>query len=191
MRGMYSIGVWQFSLSALYCYRANLSEDYFTHRQDRYIMFSDSPNLADHFAELAGTISAHSYNVEPDMSMNSELEFDHLASTKNARKYRKILSEKINKMLATANSEHNSADSSNVDEGYDTAVFPLLQMGQYGIQQEEEATTRLLEGVERGERLCLASGYFNLPPQYTRALLQAAGDILVLAASPQVFEQCV
>jgi CDP-diacylglycerol--glycerol-3-phosphate 3-phosphatidyltransferase len=166
---------------------ANLSEDYFTHRQDRYIMFSDSPNLADHFAELAGTISAHSYSVKPGMSMNPELGFDHLASTRNAQKYRKILSDKISKTLAIENSDNCSADGSDMGKGCDTAVFPLLQMGQYGIRQEEEVTTRLLEGVKREERLCLASGYFNLPPQYTRALLQAAGDISILAASPQAF----
>ena len=154
-------------------------------------MFSDSPNLADYFAELAGTVSAHSYNVEPDMRMRPELGFDHLASMRNAQKYRKILSDKISKTLTIENSDHNSAAAdSGMGEGYDTAVFPLLQMGQYGIRQEEEATTRLLEGVRRGERLSLASGYFNLPPQYTRALLQAAGDISVLAASPQVIEYC-
>lgn len=70
---------------------------------------------------------------------------------------------------------------------YDTAVFPLLQMGQYGIRQDEEVTMRLLEGVKREEKLCLASGYFNLPPQYTRSLFQAAGDISILAASPEVW----
>ena len=68
----------------------------------------------------------------------------------------------------------------------DTVVFPLLQMGLYGIHQEQEVTTRLLAGLGEGERLHLASGYFNLPPQYTSALLAAAGDVSVLAASPQV-----
>lgn len=79
------------------------------------------------------------------------------------------------------------SDGGSIEGGYDTVVFPLLQMGQYGIHQDEEVSTRLLEGVKRREMLCLASGYFNLPPQYTKALLQAAGDISILAASPEVW----
>ena len=151
-------------------------------------MFSDSPNLANHFSKLASTACAHSYNVASDGSLNPELGFDHLASARDARKYRKILSENIGKKLLTYDNIDHQAVSAGGGGGeeYDTAVYPLLQMGQYGIRQEEEATTRLLEGVKREERLCLASGYFNLPPQYTRALLQAAGTSSILAASPQV-----
>lgn len=175
-----------FSLLSPPSTRANLSEDYFTDRQDRYILFSDSPNLADYFSQLVQTVSSHSYLVAPDGSLHPELGFDHLTSTKNAPKYRSILSESVKKSLMMYEYSDQSTEETEGEGGYDTAVFPLLQMGQYGIHQDEEVSTGLLEGVKRGERLCLASGYFNLPPQYTRALLQAAGDISILAASPEV-----
>lgn len=121
--------------------------------------------------------------MSPDGSLHPQLGFDPLSSTENARKYRNILSESVKKSLVMNGCSDQPTEG---EEGYDTAVFPLLQMGQYGIHQDEEVSTRLLEGVKRGERLCLASGYFNLPPQYTRALLQAVGDISILAASPEV-----
>ena len=68
----------------------------------------------------------------------------------------------------------------------DTIVFPLLQMGYYGIRQEEAVTREILVHVEEGEKVYLASGYFNLPPQYVQSLMQAKGEFDVLAASPQV-----
>ena len=153
-------------------------------------MFSDSPKLADYFSSLARTVSDHSYRVAPDGSLNSELGFDHLASARDTQKYKKLLSESVRSNLVKLGNEsetQNDDDRSTTgEEGLDTAVFPLLQLGQYGIDQEERATARLLEGLGREERLCLASGYFNLPPQYTSAVLQAAGNSSILAASPQV-----
>lgn len=128
--------------------------------------------------------------MAPDGSLHPELGFDHLTSTKNAQKYRSVLSESVKKSLMADDCSDQSTDDidgGSIEGGYDTAVFPLLQMGQYGIHQDEEVSTRLLEGVKRGEKLCLASGYFNLPPQYTRALLQGAGDVSILAASPEVW----
>ena len=171
--------------------RANLSHDYFTNRQDRYILFSDSKRLTDYFSDLAGTISSHSYCVAPDEELRPALDFDHLASKENSRKYRRLVSESVRNLLRSGqNVNCQSSSGSEVneveEEEGDTAVFPLLQMGMYGIQQEEEATSRLLTGVTAGERLCLASGYFNLPLRYTRALLGAEGEVSVLAASPQV-----
>ena len=173
-------------------HRANLSEDYFTDRQDRYISFSQSPKLTDYFSTLAQTIAAHSYTVQPDGALVPMLSFNHLSSDSAAQKYRKLFSNAIQQELIPSDeSEHleaglSSVEPQNVDPGFDTVVYPLLQMGYYGIHQEETATRKLLEGLGREERLRLASGYFNLPPQYTTALLQAEGSSSVLAASPQV-----
>ena len=168
--------------------RANLSRDYFTNRQDRYMLFSDSTRLADYFSRVAQTIADHSYCVGSDEELRPALEFDHLTSRANSVKYRRIVSDSVRNLLRSEqsiNCQSNSGSGGNEEE--DTAVFPLLQMGQYGIRQEEEATVRLLAGLSAGERLCLATGYFNLPPRYIQALLGAGGDISVLAASPQVY----
>lgn len=181
-----------FPLISCLC-RANLSHDYFTNRQDRYILFSDSRNLTDYFSELARTIAAHSYSVSPPTSLTPTLGFDHVTSVKNSRKYTKIFSDNIKQLLK--NFAKNDTDKPLIvdsDDGmekrgeWDTVVFPLLQMGQYGIRQEEEVTATLLERLRAEERLHLASGYFNLPPRYTQALLEAAGCVSILAASPQV-----
>ncbi|KAJ1924719.1 CDP-diacylglycerol--glycerol-3-phosphate 3-phosphatidyltransferase [Tieghemiomyces parasiticus] len=44
---------------------ANLSRDYFTNRQDRYVAFEDAPQLAMYYSQLADEIAAFSYGVRP------------------------------------------------------------------------------------------------------------------------------
>ena len=72
------------------------------------------------------------------------------------------------------------------EEECDTVIFPLLQLGLYGISQDQLTTQELLRRVEPGERVFLASGYFNLPPLYLKAILSSRGEYCMLAASPQV-----
>lgn len=59
-------------------------------------------------------------------------------------------------------------------------------MGYYGIRQDELATQRLLSSIGESGEVHLASGYFNLPPQYIDAIFRGKGRCHVLAASPQV-----
>ena len=170
---------------SLVSFSANLSRDYFTDRQDRYVTFSNSPELADYYCHLLRTVSAHCYTVGSDSAMGPELGFDHLASRENAQKYRKILSKAIQRdVLSSERAVHEPETEDNAE--FDTVVFPLLQMGYYGIEQEKRATIELLERLKKDEKLHLASGYFNLPPEYSNALLHADGNVSILAASPQV-----
>eukprot|EP00117_Sycon_ciliatum_P016253 scpid62027/ scgid4597/ CDP-diacylglycerol--glycerol-3-phosphate 3-phosphatidyltransferase, mitochondrial; Phosphatidylglycerophosphate synthase 1 len=72
----------------------------------------------------------------------------------------------------------------------DTILYPLLQLGPAGIQDDETATRRLLEqSRSRGYGLRLASGYFNLTPEYSKSLLERGQDQTgfteILLASPQ------
>ena len=67
---------------------------------------------------------------------------------------------------------------------------PRLQAGTVGVRADEEATVRLLRavGAAPSEALHVATGYFNLPPRYTRTLLHemhAGSAVHILTASPQ------
>ena len=73
----------------------------------------------------------------------------------------------------------------------DTLVFPLVQMGQYGIRQDEQVTQQLLGGVREGESVCLATGYFNPPSEYVQAILNSRGQYRILAAAPEVSRDTV
>ncbi|XP_023211787.1 CDP-diacylglycerol--glycerol-3-phosphate 3-phosphatidyltransferase, mitochondrial-like, partial [Centruroides sculpturatus] len=48
---------------------ANLSDQYFTNRQDRYIIFENCPHLADYFDNLVNTVSTFSFQLRQDNSI--------------------------------------------------------------------------------------------------------------------------
>lgn len=50
--------------------RANLSDSYFTNRQDRYVLLEDCPEVADFFAELVGAVGDVSLQLAPDDSVH-------------------------------------------------------------------------------------------------------------------------
>lgn len=55
-----------FSLNFFFSQSANLSENYFTNRQDRYILFSDCKRMADFFHELVKAVASFSFSLQPD-----------------------------------------------------------------------------------------------------------------------------
>lgn len=51
-------------------YRANLSDSYFTNRQDRYVLLEDCGEVADFFSELVGAVGDVSLQLQPDNSVH-------------------------------------------------------------------------------------------------------------------------
>lgn len=69
----------------------------------------------------------------------------------------------------------------------DTWVFPLIQMGEFKITQDEEVTNHFLTSVPKGSYIRLATGYFNLTDNYAKTLLShCKANISLLMAHPNV-----
>lgn len=68
----------------------------------------------------------------------------------------------------------------------DTWVYPLVQMKPFGIHIDELVTETLLTEAERGDRLHLTTGYFNLTQGYMDLVLGTRADYNILLASPEV-----
>ena len=49
-----------------FMYRANLSNDYFTNRQDRYIMIEDCEDLCDFYCRLIEKVCSFSFKLNQD-----------------------------------------------------------------------------------------------------------------------------
>ncbi|XP_074648127.1 CDP-diacylglycerol--glycerol-3-phosphate 3-phosphatidyltransferase, mitochondrial-like [Tubulanus polymorphus] len=190
---------------------ANLSDSYFTNRQDRYVLIKDCPQLADFFHGLVDTVSSMSFRVLPD---NSEVMFDptmphpyteadggenfkseaqkrildYVASKipQKSIDFREQLTIKSVSELAAAEQTVDDDDSGETS-GIDTWVYPLIQMGPLGIKDDEIVTRVLMSSASAESRLYLASGYFNLTSDYMNVILnnsKAKYDIIM--ASPQV-----
>ena len=158
-----------------------MSDQYFINRQDRYMWFNHCPELADYFASIVEKICDYSFSVTPDgnTSYPRAIDFDYLNTLTGKQKFITSLRDAMNKVIQCRSSDK-------VTSSHDTIVYPLMQMGQYGIRQEEQVMAKLLEECEHGDHVHLASGYFNLPKIYMNAMLRNTGSFSVLSASPQV-----
>lgn len=66
----------------------------------------------------------------------------------------------------------------------DTVIYPLLQMGLFGITQDENVTLKLLLDMPEASTTHLATGYFNLTPHYSNCILNSKGNYEILCAHP-------
>lgn len=169
---------------------ANLSEDYFTNRQDRYHLFKSSL-VTNYFSKVHDAICQMSYDVLPQESENGFiLSWPSLniqpAPLIDAKAYRKAAAETLRPLFATR-----SADLSGTKSA-DTLVYPLLQFTpllQPDLSTELPALTKVLQRLASsqfsGSRWTFTAGYFNMTPDVRQLLLDSSpSSATVIGASP-------
>nr|CAG4651953.1 EOG090X08SX [Triops cancriformis] len=161
---------------------ANLSHDYFTNRQDRYIMIRDCPLLADFYNQLVDTVSEFSFQLnsgdELTLHPNWPIHpYKHSKALFVQRAHQKIKS-------SYDSYKKNVRETFETSEAGDTWMFPLLQMGQLGIYVDSQVTKALLQSAPYGSHIKLASGYFNLTQDYMDTILGSEATFDILMAHP-------
>lgn len=173
---------------------ANLSNDYFTNRQDRYILFNDCPELANFFNDLVKAVMSFSLTLTtddalclaPDWNIHPYKELD------DGLRFKVAAREKIRSCLRlgeTINDDHRTNGkvvAGTTSKEPDTVIYPLIQMGPFGITHDEQALLTLLRTSEPRDNILLASGYFNLTDHYMSVILsESLAKYSILMASPQ------
>jgi CDP-diacylglycerol--glycerol-3-phosphate 3-phosphatidyltransferase len=169
---------------------ANLSNDYFTNRQDRYHVFT-SKAMTDYFADVYRAVCDLSYRVAPSeeaggFSMQwpkSNVQPEPLSDPKGYIK----AATKLLQPLTNPPSSATATPSEN-----DTQVYPLLQLTPLlapDTSTELPALTAILRTLSRpelsGSKWTFTSGYFNMTPEVRQLLLQTRpASATVVAASP-------
>uniref|UniRef100_A0A0V0J7F2 CDP-diacylglycerol--glycerol-3-phosphate 3-phosphatidyltransferase n=1 Tax=Schistocephalus solidus TaxID=70667 RepID=A0A0V0J7F2_SCHSO len=137
---------------------ANLSDEYFTTRQDRAWVFSDLPPLADFYAGLTDVISSLSYHLMPDGSFSAaSLDVDPVEA--DTLVYVETFRTRLNAYLSGVR----AALSSPRHLTTETMVLPLVQAGAYGVNQEHSLLLHILRRLPSLASHCslyLTSGYF-------------------------------
>ncbi|KAG2182016.1 hypothetical protein INT43_006942, partial [Umbelopsis isabellina] len=174
---------------------ANLSTDYFTNRQDRYIKFGDTKDLSNYYCDMLKTVGSFSYTLQPPVAHTESsapyglLLKDTADPVENSSEFKTQACQRIQEFL----SRHQSA-SGKSDGDHDTVVYPIVQMAPLGIRQDERATLRVLDIIyEHGEsvtskdywQVYLTSGYFNFTQRYKEMILRTAAKFEFLTASPK------
>jgi hypothetical protein len=82
-----------------------------------------------------------------------------------------------------------SNDSSLCDPSADTVIYPLVQMGPFGVRIDEYVTDRLFKSSLPDVTVYLASGYLNLVDKYKHSIVhQCAATFRILTAAPEVIQ---
>ncbi|XP_030064504.1 CDP-diacylglycerol--glycerol-3-phosphate 3-phosphatidyltransferase, mitochondrial isoform X2 [Microcaecilia unicolor] len=181
---------------------ANLSDSYFTNRQDRYIWLQGCPELADFFTELVEAVGDVSLQLQPDDTVlvkEGMLHPYHGDKGKYCKAAKKRIMEVVNSFKARQYQQHtvvfHTEDQEADPKPYhseseratiDTWIYPLLQMKPFGIEIDELVTETLLTEAERGSTVHLSTGYFNLTQTYWALLLDTRSSYRILLASPEV-----
>jgi CDP-diacylglycerol--glycerol-3-phosphate 3-phosphatidyltransferase len=168
-------------------YRANLSTDYFTNRQDRYILFHD-PKLTHYYQDLLKVVGSFSYQLTHDVQLT--LPNSTADPVRQSSLFKQQARERLLAFINKYKEQHDDVKG-------DTVVLPVIQMGPFGIRQDEKLTLALLEIAHRhgvansADRqlwwtIHLTSGYFNFTDRYKQFILNTRAKFKFLTASPEV-----
>lgn len=161
---------------------ANLSNDYFTNRQDRYHVFS-SKRVTDHFARVHSAVCSISFLLRPSQTPSKfSLEWPESNCAPNSIDAPKRYIEAATSLLSPLVDPKPSQASPTTS----TSIYPLL-CHPPTINNELRAFTSLLSRPIRS--YTFTAGYFNPHPVVTSALLAASSLPIsapgtILTASP-------
>ncbi|XP_058461876.1 CDP-diacylglycerol--glycerol-3-phosphate 3-phosphatidyltransferase, mitochondrial isoform X2 [Malaya genurostris] len=146
---------------------ANLSNDYFTNRQDRYVKIDD-PGLADFYANFLQKVQEFSLKVTRDGEVNLHQNWNMLPYKSSHSDFASEAKERVRNYFKTVLEKQRTICEN--DTTSDTWIFPLIEMGQLGIHHDSLVTKGLLSGCLPDSKLNLATGYFNLTETYMETL---------------------
>ncbi|RWS21786.1 CDP-diacylglycerol--glycerol-3-phosphate 3-phosphatidyltransferase-like protein, partial [Leptotrombidium deliense] len=164
---------------------ANLSNDYFTNRQDRYICFHNNKQMCDYFEDLIKVVSTFSMKLKSngDFCLDSSWSYHPLN-----RKTQPLFVNSANKLITELNDKY-SRDLDNVKDR--TVVIPFLQMKSFNISDDEKFTLQVLKRIPEIPLLKLTTGYFNLTKEYLSIILNQKStqtfDILMASEAANGF----
>jgi CDP-diacylglycerol---glycerol-3-phosphate 3-phosphatidyltransferase len=151
---------------------ANLSSDYFTHRQDRCVVVAGVPEFAD---------AAHA--VVRAMYSSSVDSHDVLRGRRSVADRTEAFADHLTNSFGPS---RGPCDQIGVVSSDDAVITPIAQFKHHGVRQDELVTQWLFRNAPTQSLLSVATGYFNLPSDHCHALLASpAGCVQVLTAAPQ------
>ena len=155
---------------------ANLSEEYFVDRQDRYLFFprqadsTDGASVASFLLAFANTVEPHCHRVLSGSKIRPPEEGTANGSSETALR-------KLRVELESLVLEKETLASSAASPGVAGAVLlPLLQHAPAGLRLESSLLPRLLHALAPDcQRAAAASPYPTFPPSLASALIAALG----------------
>lgn len=176
---------------------ANLSNDYFTNRQDRYFLIENAHDLANFFDGLISEVAKFSFKLDSTNQTQLDSEWAIHPSDDNADEFVSKAKSRIIRHYENAQANNsrilkefygkNSPGKNQNEKVIDTWIFPLIQMGQLDVKIDDEATSKLLAEAPENSTIKLATGYFNLTSDYIDKIInKSSANYQILMAHPEV-----
>uniref|UniRef100_A0A7R9YDJ2 CDP-diacylglycerol--glycerol-3-phosphate 3-phosphatidyltransferase n=1 Tax=Pinguiococcus pyrenoidosus TaxID=172671 RepID=A0A7R9YDJ2_9STRA len=161
---------------------ANMSDEYFTSRQDRYVTFSQNTDFADYCAAMVNAIASHGDEIALSDAQSAGAEDWKLAAKRRAEGVGAAMKE----LVADIRLLQESCSEAAVRAPVDTWVIPSVTLPGY-LEQNETVLFAMLRHVEASQRaqhkmdssrpararVTMASAYMNLP----NALVERLNDL--------------
>lgn len=178
---------------------ANLSNDYFTNRRDRYVCFQDRL-LSQYMHALLMTAARYSYHLEANAKAHGDrnshatyrLSWDEGRALPvsidvrdhGPKRWKKAMKAEVDRLTIEWRDSQARQPSS---DGQDSiAVVPLLQMGPLGVRQETTSVPLVMQAADSpNARLDFTTGYFSINPTYASLILRGRFNSNIITASPQ------
>ena len=191
---------------------ANLSDTYFTNRQDRYVLFKRNHTLVDWLHQLTDVLVTSQFAY----TASSTGQLTQPKDGSDAQQLKAKLMELVKPREEDGQVGMNAAHATLMPQ-VDTWLFPALQLGMVGVREEENIVTRLIKltaltafaphnpliqarqpptpssssastpppplTASTVPCLSIATGYMNMPSIYTNALLSSVTPVHLLSSS--------
>lgn len=178
------------------CSGANLSTDYFTNRQDRYIVVRNQPSFANYCRNIVNTVGSCSYRLEVGSGEDGNGYTLSLADgcpspSEAPREFVAFAGERVENFLRTERLESGSSALgtdelllNGLADPEEALIAPTLEMWPLGIDHDRNHLVYMLSMLQEG-RWFLATAYFNVSHVVTQAIAHSAAAWSVLTASPR------
>lgn len=177
---------------------ANLSEDYFTDRQDRYYIFKHR-DLTNYYHNIHNAVSSLSYQILPSKKNPSGFRMNWPTSNKSCEPHLN-LKQFINDSSFLLEPLLKQQDLKNFElfddeDNFDTIIYPVSQFTpllnpKYDASTEKPAILRLLTFLDSPKiKWWFTAGYFNMLPDIQNKLVNgfAKGTIITASAKANSF----
>ncbi len=160
---------------------ANLSNDYFTTRQDRYMVIRNAGLLADAMHSFVNSMCNNSFTVSGAVGDNTlvvPLHYDATQATFSRWLAQEFETDATAPATALIDCPARSSASA--------YVTPTVQFAAAGIRHDEHVTQDLLRSTSPLDSIRIASGYFNFPRALADVVVHEtpARAVDILTASP-------
>lgn len=182
---------------------ANLSEDYFTDRQDRYVQMHGCADLADFYDQFVRIVARHSHRVSisgreskttkrrnekrvtngdaPLVTRKYEL----IPPTEDDEEANAVMKQAFEDLVANQKPQSQTQDEEfTLSADHDTWAFPTIQFTPIDMRQDEVVLSEFMRQVPPKSSLQIASGYLNFPPFLSDLLIRCNANLDIITAAP-------